>query len=119
MLIAANAVIALFGLALAPLLTSGTAGAVTAVVTGMALVGFVFGPLGTVLSELFPTLVRYSGASLTFNLAGILGASASPYLALWLAQTHGLQYVGFYLSTAGLLSLVGLLATRETGNTEL
>jgi metabolite-proton symporter len=118
-LIVVNAVIAVFGLALAPLLTAGTAGAVTAVVTGMALVGFVFGPLGTVLSELFPTLVRYSGASLTFNLAGILGASASPYLALWLAQTHGLHYVGFYLSTAGLLSLVGLLATRETGDTEL
>src|SRR5262249_50686866 len=90
----------------------GGAGAGRGGVVGMGLVGFVFGPLGTVLSELFPTLVRYSGASLTFNLAGILGASASPYLALWLAETHGLGYVGFYLSMSGLLSLVGLLATR-------
>src|SRR5262245_2229237 len=118
-LIAVNIVIAVFGLAMAPLLTAGTAGAVAAVVGGMALVGWVFGPLGTVLSELFPTSVRYSGASLTFNLAGILGASLSPYIALWLAQTHGLPYVGFYLSTAGLLTLVGLLATRETGGTDL
>jgi hypothetical protein len=37
--------------------------------------GFTYGPLGTFLSELFPTTVRYSGASLTFNLAGILGAA--------------------------------------------
>jgi hypothetical protein len=43
--------------------------------TGMALMGFTYGPLGTFLSELFPTTVRYSGASLTFNLAGILGAA--------------------------------------------
>jgi MFS family permease len=40
----------------------------------MALMGFTYGPLGTFLSELFPTTVRYSGASLTFNL-GILGAA--------------------------------------------
>jgi hypothetical protein len=45
--------------------------------TGMALMGFTYGPLGTFLSELFPTTVRYSGASLTFNLAGILGAALS------------------------------------------
>jgi metabolite-proton symporter len=118
-LIAVNVAIAVFGLAMAPLLEAGTAGAVAAVVGGMGLVGWVFGPLGTVLSELFPTSVRYSGASLTFNLAGILGASLSPYAALWLAQSHGLRYVGFYLSAAGLLSLVGLLATRETSGTEL
>jgi len=118
-LMVVNIVIALFGLAMAPLLEAGTAGAVAAVVGGMGLVGWLFGPLGTVLSELFPTSVRYSGASLTFNLAGILGASLSPYIALWLAQTYGLHYVGLYLSTSGLLSLVGLLATRETGGTDL
>jgi hypothetical protein len=36
--------------------------------------GFTYGPLGTFLSELFYS-VRYSGASLTFNLAGIIGAA--------------------------------------------
>jgi hypothetical protein len=58
--------------------------------------------------------VRYTGASLTFNLAGILGASLAPYIATWLATNHGLQYVGYYLSAAALLSLAALVATGKT-----
>ena len=54
-------------------------------VVGLALMGMTYGPLGTVLSELFPTAVRYTGSSLTFNLAGIFGASLAPYVATWLA----------------------------------
>ena len=54
---------------------------------GLSLMGLTYGPLGTVLSELFPTAVRYTGSSLTFNLAGIFGASLAPYVATWLA-TH-------------------------------
>ncbi len=114
MLIWVNIAIAAFGLALAPLFTAGTTGAVLMMVIGMSLVGLVYGPLGTVLSELFPTSVRYSGSSLTFNLAGIFGASLAPYAATYLAKTYGLQYVGYYLSAGALLSVVGLLATRET-----
>ena len=114
MLIWVNIAIAVFGLALAPLFTAGTTGAVLMMVIGMSLVGLVYGPLGTVLSELFPTSVRYSGSSLTFNLAGIFGASLAPYAATYLAKTYGLQYVGYYLSAGALLSVAGLLATRET-----
>jgi len=85
-------------------------------VLGMSLVGLVYGPLGTVLSELFPTAVRYSGSSLTFNLAGIFGASLAPYAATYLATTYGLQYVGYYLCAGAVLSLAGLAATRETAD---
>ena len=53
---------------------------------GLSLMGMTYGPLGTVLSELFPTSVRYTGSSLTFNLAGIFGASLAPYIATWLAN---------------------------------
>ena len=56
--------------------------------------------LGTVLSELFPTSVRYTGSSLTFNFAGIFGASLAPYSATWLAKNYGLEYVGYSLSAA-------------------
>ena len=66
-------------------------------------------PPGRVLSELFPPEVRYTGASLTFNLAGILGASLAPYIATWLATNYGLQYVGYYLSLAAVLTLGALL----------
>jgi len=109
-----NLAIAAFGAILGPLFGAGTTGAMVMLVIGMALVGLVFGPLGTVLSELFPTPVRYSGSSLTYNLAGVFGASLAPFAATYLATTYGLQYVGYYLSAGALLSLLGLLATRET-----
>ena len=70
-----------FGLAMAPMFEAGSAGVVAAIVLGMSLVGLAYGPLGTVLSELFPTSVRYTGSSLAFNLAGIFGASLAPYVA--------------------------------------
>ncbi|HEY2151861.1 MAG TPA: MFS transporter [Vicinamibacterales bacterium] len=114
MLIAVNVGIGLFGLVLAPMFNAGTAGAVATMVLGMSLMGLVYGPLGTVLSELFPTSVRYSGSSLTFNMAGIFGASLAPSVATYLATNYGLQYVGYYLSGAAVLSLAGLLATGET-----
>ena len=114
-----NAGIVLFGIVMAPLFEAGAAGAIAMMVTGMCLIGMVYGPLGTLLSELFPTPVRYSGTSLTFNLAGIFGASLAPYAATWLAQTYGLQYVGYYLSAAAGLTLAGLLLTRETKDTVL
>jgi metabolite-proton symporter len=103
-----------FGFAMAPMFRAGTLGTVMALVVGLSLMGLTYGPLGTVLSELFPTPVRYTGISLTFNLAGIFGASLAPYIATWLAKTYGLQYVGYYLSSAAVLTLLGLLAVRET-----
>ena len=118
-LIGVTIAIALFGLVMAPLLMSGTVGALLTMVIGLSLMGMTYGPLGTVLSELFPAAVRYTGSSLTFNLAGIFGASLAPYVATWLAKTYGLQYVGYYLTTAALLALAGLLATRETKDQKL
>jgi metabolite-proton symporter len=106
--------IAVFGLVLAPLLTAGTLGACLTMVIGLSLMGLTYGPLGTILSELFPTAVRYTGSSLTFNLAGIFGASLAPYIATWLARTYGLQFVGYYLTAAAILTIAGILMTRET-----
>jgi metabolite-proton symporter len=106
--------IGVFGLMMAPMFRAGTFGAVLTMAVGLSLMGLTYGPLGTVLSELFPTSVRYTGSSLTFNFAGIFGASLAPYIATWLAKTYGLQYVGYYLSVAAVLTLIGLLATRET-----
>jgi metabolite-proton symporter len=111
--------IGIFGLVLAPLFVAGTAGAALMMALGLTLMGLTYGPLGTVISELFPTPVRYTGSSLAFSFAGILGASLAPYIATWLAKTYGLQYVGYYLSAAALLTLLGLLSIRETKDDDL
>jgi metabolite-proton symporter len=109
-LLVVSGAIAVFGLVLAPMFGSGQVWEVTLFLSlGLALMGMTYGPLGTMLSELFPTAVRYTGASLTFNFAGILGASLAPYAATWLATNYGLHYVGYYLSIAALISLVALL----------
>ncbi len=114
MLMGVNVAIAAFGLVMAPLFESGTTGAVATMIVGFALVGFAYGPIGTVLAELFPTAVRYTGSSLTYNFAGIFGASLAPYAATWLATHLGLQYVGYYLSASAILSLAALYLSRET-----
>lgn len=116
MLVVASLAIFAFGFVLAPLFASGAQSGVLAFLAiGLALMGLTYGPLGTALAELFPTAVRYTGASLTFNLAGIVGASLAPYLATWLAREYGLAAVGWYLSLAAALSLVALLAIGARG----
>jgi MFS family permease len=114
-----NLAIMAFGIAFAPLFQAGATGAVALTVAGMGLIGLVYGPLGTQLSEQFPTTVRYSGTSIAYNLSAILGASLAPYAATWLAQNHGLQFVGYYVAASGALSTLGLLLVRETSGSEL
>lgn len=110
-LLIASFAIALFGLSFSYFIDSGSTLLVTTFVClGMGLMGLTYGPLGTFLSELFPTEVRYSGASLTFNLAGILGASFAPLIAIWLATNYGIGYVGYYLSFTALISFLALCA---------
>ena len=114
-----TAAIGAFGLIMAPLFAAGTVGAAIMMALGLFLMGLTYGPLGTLLSELFPTAVRYTGSSLTFNFAGIFGASLAPYIATWLAKNFGLQYVGYYLTAAAVLTFAGLFASRETKDNPL
>ncbi len=118
-MLAITAGIAVFGLFLAPMFQAGHTGALAMLIIGLSLMGLTYGPLGTVLSELFPTPVRYTGSSLAFSLAGIFGASLAPAIALKLATKYGLQYVGYYLTGSALLTIVGLLAIRETKDQDM
>ncbi len=110
MLIYATLSIMLFGLAFGPLFAGGGTVMVTLLLClGLACMGLTYGPLGTALSEQFPTAVRYTGASMAFNLAGILGGSLAPYIATWLAVNFGIAAVGYYLVVAGALTLGALV----------
>jgi metabolite-proton symporter len=111
--------IGLYGLVMGRMFMAGTVGVVGMMVLGMILIGLTYGPLGTVVSELFPTAVRYTGSSLAFSIAGILGASLAPYIATWLAKKYGLPYVGYYLTASAVVSFVGFLMIRETKDDDL
>jgi metabolite-proton symporter len=113
-MIVVTAAIVVFGLATGPLLAGGDLAHFSRFLAiGTILMGASYGPLGAVLGNLFPTPVRYTGMSLTFNLAGILGASLSPYIAVWLARTYSLAYVGYYLSLGASITLLAFLWARR------
>jgi metabolite-proton symporter len=112
-LLLVTSAILLYGLCFGNLFSAGTPGVVATLVIGFLLMGMTYAPLGTFLSELFPVEVRYTGASIAFNVAGILGASLTPYAATALALAHGLGSVGIYLAAMALISLVALLCVRD------
>ncbi|MEJ5914036.1 MFS transporter [Pseudokineococcus sp. 1T1Z-3] len=104
-----------FGLAFPLLLGDGSTPRVLLfLLVGLSLMGMTFGPMGALLPELFPPHVRYTGASLSYNLASILGASIAPYLAAWLLLRGGLGWVGLYLVVVAAVTLVALLVSKET-----
>jgi MFS family permease len=104
------------GFALAPLMGAGSLTLIGAFLSlTLLLMGFVYGPLGAWLPGLFPARVRYTGASIAFNVGGILGGGLTPIIAEQLVATGGLSYVGYYLSAAATLSLIGLVALRKSG----
>ena len=114
MLIYATVSIMIFGLFFGPLFVGGGPLTVTLMLAlGLGCMGLTYGPLGTALSELFPTAVRYTGSSMAFNLAGIFGGSLAPYIATWLAVNYGIAAVGYYLSGMGLITLVALMIIKR------
>jgi len=74
--------------------------------------GFVYGPLGAFLPSLFPPRVRYTGASMVFNVGGIIGGGLTPVIAQSLANEGGLPPVGGYLAAAAALSFAGLFVLK-------
>ncbi|WP_078329778.1 MFS transporter [Mycobacteroides salmoniphilum] len=86
---------------------------------GMTLMGLSFGPMSALLPELFPTNVRYTGSGIAYNFASIIGAAVAPFIATWLVHDFGVGWVGVYLSVAGVLSFLALLAVRETRGVDL
>ena len=112
--------ILIFALCMPLFLRNGTPTSVFAfLVIGMALMGMTFGPMAALLPELFPTEVRYSGASLAYNIASIIGATIAAMISLKINALYGLMGVGIYLAINAFLTLLALLASKETKNVDL
>ena len=104
------------GALIAPLFGGGSLALVFAFLAlALAAMGFVYGPLGAWLPGLFPARVRYTGASLAFNVGGILGGAVAPLAAQAMAEAGGLQPVGWYLAGCAGVSLVALLLAGRRG----
>ncbi len=112
-LIATTVLIGIFSFFLPGLMTSGESGIFVFVILAMALMGMTYGLIGTALAAPFPTKVRYTGSSITFNFAGIFGASLAPYIATYLQANYGMTYVGYYLGIAAVVTLVCILLSGK------
>lgn len=112
--------IIIFGASLTLFLTNGTPMSVLLFLTiGMMLMGMTFGPMAALLPELFPTEVRYSGASLAYNLSSIVGASIATLVAIKINENFGMVGVGIYIIANGILTLWALFSIKETKNINL
>lgn len=119
-LLSGLAVTAGLGAVFGPMLGSGEGAQVLAVLClGLFAMGWIFGPMGAALPELFPVRVRYTGASVTYNLAGILGAAGAPFAAQWLASWGGIGAVGLYLAAAAAISFIAVAFMRESGRSSI
>ncbi|GAA4892577.1 MFS transporter [Streptomonospora salina] len=79
-----------------------------------------YGPLSALLSELFPTHVRYSGVSTGYQVGNALGGGLAPIVATALFATQGgSAAVGLYLAAMALLATLAVLLTPETSERDL
>lgn len=110
----------IWGFAIFPLVDTGIPILITLAVTmGMVLLGMQYGPQAAYFTELFATEVRYSGASLGYQIGAILGGALAPTIAVLLWQELGIIYVSVYILVAALLTLWSLSQLEETGGKAL
>jgi metabolite-proton symporter len=107
--------------ALFPLLASGDAMAiVAALVVGLVLHGVMYGPQAAMMTELFPTRIRYSGASIAYQFTAIIAGSLAPIIAVSLYRQFGSATpVAIYVAVGCAISGVSALLARETKGIEL
>lgn len=110
----------IWGFAIFPLVDTGMPIMITLAITmGMVLLGMQYGPQAAYFTELFATEVRYSGASLGYQIGAILGGALAPTIAVLLWQKLGIIYVSVYILVAALLTLWSLSQLEETGGKAL
>ena len=110
----------LWGFALFPLIDTGSIELIVVAITlGLVFVGMQYGPQAAYFTELFSTEVRYSGASLGYQIGAILGGALAPTIAVLLWNEFGIVFVSGYIAIAALLTLWSLSALEETGGRAL
>lgn len=110
----------LWGFALFPLIDTGSLPLIVLGITlGLAFLGMQYGPQAAYFTELFTTEVRYSGASLGYQIGAIVGGALAPTIAVLLWNELGIFFVSLYILLAAVLTLWSLALLEETGGREL
>ena len=110
----------LWGFALFPLIDTGSLPLIIVAITlGLAFLGMQYGPQAAYFTELFSTEVRYSGASLGYQIGAIIGGALAPTIAVLLWNELGIFFVSLYILLAAVLTLWSLSLLEETGGRAL
>ena len=97
-------------------------GIILAVVVGLLLHALMYSPQAAFFSELFGTSVRYTGASVGYQLASIGAGAVAPLIAVALLKTgdgSNTTAVGWYVAITSVITIVAVACAKETRNTSL
>ena len=109
-----------WGFALFPLIDTGSPILICVAITmGLLFLGMQYGPQAAYFTELFSTEVRYSGASLGYQIGAIVGGALAPTIAVLLWNNFGIFYVSVYILIAALMTLWSLSQLDETKGNSL
>ncbi len=106
--------------ALFPLIDTGSFWMIVLGISGgLMFLGMMYGPQAAFFTELFSTDVRYSGASLGYQVGAILGGAFAPTIATILWVQYDIVWVSVYIAIASVLSLISVMMLTETYKTNL
>ncbi len=107
--------VGVWAFAIFPLIDTGNFLLVTLGISGgLVFLGMMYGPQAAFFTELFSTDVRYSGASLGYQIGAILGGAFAPTIATILWTQYSIVWVSVYIAFASLLSLICVAMLTET-----
>ncbi len=110
----------IWAFALFPLINTGNYLLIVLGITGgLGFLGMQYGPQAAFYTELFSTHVRYSGASLGYQIGAILGGALAPIIAVLLWNRYGIIYVSAYIALAAVLTIISVLFLTETHGTDI
>jgi metabolite-proton symporter len=92
----------------------------SAVVIGLLFHAFMYAPQPAMMSEMFPTRMRYSGVSLGYQVTAIVAGSLAPIIAVRLLDVYGSPVpIAIYLAGASVITLIAVYFARETKGIDL
>jgi MFS family permease len=102
-------------------MNSGNYAVVTAAVTiGLVFHAIMYAPQPALMAEMFPTRMRYSGVSLGYQVTSIVAGSLAPIIAVKLLEVYDSSVpIAIYLALACAVTLIAVIATRETKGIDL